>query len=323
MAIAPELLPTYKKVFFPYANQARERMQVQGGRFAYYTTAATAMLILKNRAMWMRSTMVMNDSSEVEHGLSCVSSAFKSEVGGKLQHVLDQHYPGLSKEVADTFYAWAPGFSKDTFILCLSEHSTEDDAYGRLSMWRAYGGEAGVALVLNGDVMSRESDALAAYSMPVAYLDDSGLRQKLAEIVNEISLNADLVKAIGREATQNTIFNMLRYATVCTKHPAFAEEREWRVVASPALQSSPFVPVEVETVGGIPQRVLKVELKDHPDQGLVGLEPDKLIDRVLIGPSQHADAIGQALWCGLTDAGVSEPEKRIYKTGIPLRPNQR
>jgi hypothetical protein len=190
-------------------------------------------------------------------------------------------------------------------------------------MWRAYGGEAGVALVINGDVMFRESDVLAAYSMPVAYLDDSGLRQNLAEIVDVIGSNADLVKLIGREATRDTIFNMLRYATVCTKHPAFAEEREWRVVASPALQSSPLVPVEVETVGGIPQRVLKMGLKDQPDQGLVGLEPDKLIDRVLIGPCEHADAIYQAMWLGLTEAGVSEPEKKIYKTGIPLRPNQR
>ncbi|MDZ7892444.1 MAG: DUF2971 domain-containing protein [Rhodoferax sp.] len=292
MTIAPELLPIYKKVFFPYANEAVERMQAQGGRFAYYTTAATAMLILKSRAMWMRGTMVMNDSSEIEHGLSCVLSALKSDVGSQLEKVLDKQYPGLTKEVVDSFVAWAPGFSSDTFILCLSEHFSPDDAYGRLSMWRAYGGEAGVALVINGNVMFRESDALAAYSMPVAYLDERGLRKKLTELVSGIGMNVDLLKAIGRQATCNAIFNILRFATVCTKHPAFEEEREWRVVASPALQRSPLVPVTVEAVGGIPQRVLKIELKDHPDQGLIGLEPDKLVDRVLIGPCEHADAIG-------------------------------
>lgn len=273
--------------------------------------------------MWMRSTMVMNDSSEVAHGLSCVVSALKSEVGKKLKHEIDRHYPGLMAEILDTFYAWSPGFSKDTFILCLSEHMPADDAFGRLSMWRAYGGNAGVALVINGDVLFQESDALAAYSMPVAYLDDDGLQQQISEVVDGIGKNAQLIKSIGRESTRNTIFGMLRYATVCTKHPAFAEEREWRVVASPEFQSSPLVPVEVETVGGIPQRVLKIKLEDHPDKGLIGLEPVKLIDRVMIGPCEHTDVIGQALYRGLSNVGLSDPWKTIWKTGIPLRLNQR
>lgn len=69
--------------------------------------------------------------------------------------------------------------------------------------------------------------------------------------------------------------------------------------------------------------MLKIKLADHPDKGLVGLEPARLIDRVLIGPCEHTEVIGQALWQALDSAGVPNPGDKITHTGIPLRPNQR
>lgn len=269
MAISSELRQAYKKAFLPYVAKATDRVQDSGGRFVYYTTASTAMQILRGREMWMRNTMVMNDFSEVEHGLSCVIDAYKSDAGAALKRLLEQHYEGISAEIESLFNAWIPGFRKDTFVLCLSEHTPEEDHYGRLSMWRAYGGDAGVALVMNGDVLFRPSNALAAYSSPVAYLDKDSLQHEFVVVATEMGQNAELLRNLGREGTKEAVFHMLRFATICTKHPAFAEEREWRVVASPALESSPLLPVQVEIIGGVPQRVLKVKLVDHPDMGVV------------------------------------------------------
>ena len=323
MAIAPELFPRMRGVFFPHSANATQRVLTQGGRFAYYTTAATAMLILQKKEMWMRNTMVMNDSSEVQHGLACMTAAYKAEAGLKLTRILEQLYPGLSAELIQSLNAWTPGFRNDTFVLCVSEHTAEDDQFGRLSMWRAYGGDAGVAFVINGEAMFRDSNALAAHSMPVAYMDEVALHREFQSIVNAIEGNADLLQSIGREDTRNAIFHMLRYAVVCTKHPAFAEEREWRIVSSPSIESSPLLPIQYEVIGGIPQRVLKIKLADHPDQGLTGLEPNQLIDRVLIGPCEHSAVIKQALWGALSDAGVADAGNKIFPTGIPLRANQR
>lgn len=323
MAIAPELLTRYKQVFFPHNANTTRRVQGEGGRFAYYTTAATAMLILQRCELWMRSTMVMNDFSEVQHGLSCITKAYRSEAGLRLTRLLDQLYSGLPAEIEQTLNDWTPSFRDDTFVLCLSEHTHDDDRFGRLSMWRAYGGDAGVALVVNGGAMFRESTALAVYSMPVAYLDEGTLQREFQLIVDAIELNVDLLQLIGRAETKNAIFHMLRYAAVCTKHPAFAEEREWRVIASPSMEPSPLVPVQLEVIGGIPQRVLKLALKDRPDLGLTGLEPNQLIDRVLIGPCEHSEVIGQALWGALGAAGVADAGNKIFYTGIPLRANQR
>lgn len=323
MALQPEVISAYRESFLPYAAVAAERVQTMGCRFAYYTTAATALQILHRREIWMRNTMVMNDFTEVEHGLSCVFKAYKSDGGVKLKTTLDEAYPGLSTEFERLFNTWIPGFRRDTFVACLSEHPPEEDQHGRLSMWRAYGGVAGVALVINGEVLFRPSDALAAYSSPVAYLGEGELDKELDAIATQLSENRPLLKQLGREGTKQALFRMLRFAALCTKHPAFAEEREWRVVASPSLESSPLLPVELETIGGIPQKVLKIKLANHPDRGLTGLEPNELIDRVLIGPCEHAEVIAQAIVKVLETAGVSEPWARIVYTGIPLRENQR
>lgn len=323
MPLNEKQLEAFRSVFYPYASRTLERVKSQGGRFAYYTSAATAMMILRNSTMWMRNTLVMNDFSEVEHGLECVTKAYKSAAGTKLQQFLNAQFEGITEEIAETFNAWIPGFRRDTYVLCLSEHVAEDDRYGRLSMWRAYGGNAGVAIVINGDVLFRESDALAAYSMPVAYLDEVGLQEEFNAVADSIGKNASFLQALGRTGTKDAIFHMLRYASICTKHPAFREEQEWRVVSSPALQSSSLVPVDVEVIGGIPQKVLKIKLEDHPDKGLTGLEPNQLIDRVLIGPCEHSAVIQQALLQTLNDAGIKDPGSKIFNTGIPLRDNQR
>lgn len=313
----------HKETFFPYASTATERMKNLGGRFAYYTTAATAVQILRNQEIWMRNTLVMNDFMEVDHGLDCLTEAYQSPVGQEFETALESCFPGISSEIKDLFNAWVPGVRRDTFVTCLSEHSTEDDAHGRLSMWRAYGGNAGVALVLNGNVLFRDSDALAAYSSPVGYLDVQGVINELKAVTEKIRSNSQYVKSLGRSNLKNSIFHMLRFAAVCTKHPAFREEKEWRVIASPAMEESEFLRSTIEVIGGVPQTVLKIKLEDHPDRGLYGLTPPAIIERVLVGPCEHPDVICRAMRQVLKEAGVSEPEKKVVDTGIPLRANQR
>ena len=53
-----------------------------------------------------------------------------------------------------------------------TDHSSEEDQHGRLSMWRAYGGVGRSGRHRSGSnwVFKSETDALGAYSSPVAYL---------------------------------------------------------------------------------------------------------------------------------------------------------
>lgn len=312
----------YKQTFFPYATAAADRLKDCGNKLVYYTTAATAVQILLGRQIWMRNTLVMNDVTEVRHGLNCISRAFDSPAGKALDDSLDTCFPGISGEIKAHFKEWIPGFGYDTFITCFSEHDPNDYEHGRLSMWRAYGGDAGVALVLNGDAFLRPSQALAAYSSPVAYLDAEGVQEEVKNVANQLQANRQFVQGLGRDSVKNALFHMLRFAAVSIKHPAFIEEREWRVIASPSIESSPFVTQHVETIGSIPQTVLKIGLVDLPDND-IDLTPSNIVDRVLIGPCEHPDVIWRALYQALSTAGVASPDSKIHKTGIPLRTNQR
>lgn len=311
--------PRIGRIFFPYAAERTRDVIAAGGRFVYYTTADTATSILRNRKVWMRSTTAMNDYMEVEHGFECLNAAYKAEPGTAFNRALDTCFPGLATEVRDFFNAWLPGIRQDTYMLCVSEHLPEEDQHGRLSMWRAYGGQAGVALVLNGGVMFRESDALGAYSSPVAYLTPDAFAANFARIAETIAAEAKYIRTLDRDTVKTCAFNMLRFAVLCTKHPGFHEELEWRIVASLAMHPSQFLTSSVEVVRGIPQTVLKIDLKNYPDQGLTGLALPELLNRIIIGPCEFPLVVLKALRQLLVAAEVPEPDARTFISDIPLR----
>lgn len=319
MAAAILDAPEVDRIFFPYMEQRTREVLTAGGRFVYYTTADTAVALLKGRQVWMRSTTAMNDYMEVDHGFECLRAAYHDEPGKAFNGALDASFPGLADEVRDLFNAWLPQIRYDTYITCVSEHMPAEDQHGRLSMWRAYGGQTGVAIVFNGGVLFRATDALGAYSSPVAYRTSAEFASDFAAIADRIAAATTYIRTVDRDTVKNFAFNMLRFAVLCTKHPGFHEEREWRVVATPAMHPSQLVKAQVEVVRGIPQVVLKIDLQNHPDQGLVGLALPELLDRIIIGPCEFPLVVLRALHQLLADAGVPDAQQKVTVSDIPLR----
>jgi hypothetical protein len=219
-----------QQIFFQYAYQKAEEIKKQKGLFVYYTSAETATSIIEKRQIWMRNTMTMNDYREVEHGFDCLNKAYKGEPGIKFNAVLNSCFHGLAEEVSSLFNSWLPTIRFDSYITCLSEHLPSENMHGRLSMWRAYGNQTGVALVLNGDVIFSESDVLKAYTSPVLYINQEGFSEAFMNIAERMKEETEFIVSLGRELVKNVVFNMFRFAVLCTKHPGFHEEREWRVV---------------------------------------------------------------------------------------------
>lgn len=92
---------------------------------------------------------------------------------------------------------------------------------------------------------------------------------------------------------------------------------------SPSIDGpSPWIDVSIETVGGIPQHVVKVALKDDPEAGVVGAAPETLINRVIIGPCETPFPIREALGHAMTAVGVQEAWSKIGMSFIPLRDRQ-
>jgi len=308
-----------QSIFFQEYLSEAARVQKEGTRFAYYTSSDVAFLILKNKEIWLRNTMAMNDYMEVEYGLNCLINAYKSDSGKFFQSALDGCFSNLTKDIESHFNAWIPAFKRDTFVTCFSEHSPHEDINGRLSMWRAYGGRSGVALVFNNAPMFLKTQELAAYSNPVAYASEEQMAMYLIKIGESINSEVKFISQLDREHVKNIVFHMFRTAALCNKHPGFSEEKEWRVISSPTLQKSDLVSQEAEVVRGIPQTVLKIKLKDHPDKGIVGLEIPQFLERIIIGPCEFPWIVFRALADLLTQAGVTDVTSKIFISDIPLR----
>jgi hypothetical protein len=99
----------------------------------------------------------------------------------------------------------------------------------------------------------------------------------------------------------------------------FREEREWRVIYSPAYAKSDVLIPDIQSIRGVPQQIYKIPLKDIPDQSLVGIELHSLIDRVIVGPTQYPQATYGALVSLLEKAGMTDARKRVVVSDIPLR----
>jgi uncharacterized protein YuzE len=311
-----------EEVFFPVSFEAAKRAKDAGNRFAYYTTADVAYQVIKNKRIWMRSTSTMNDYMEIQYGQNLLLAAIKSEAGHALKTAIESCQPGLFDETWEKLVAWLPGFSVDTYITCVSEHNINtENEIGRLSMWRAYGGKAGVAIVIDGSIFSIESEHLGAYASPVAYIDQTQFSDAVSDVAANVLKNQQPIRLIDREFLKNTLFNMFRFAVLCTKHPGFAEEREWRVVSSPIMHRSKVLESETAIVRGVPQPILKIPLEDFPQFGIDGLSIPKLVSRLIIGPCEFPTVTYRALFDVLRESGVENPNDIIFKSNIPLRQN--
>lgn len=65
-------------------------------------------------------------------------------------------------------------------------------------MRRAYGGMPGGAVVLNPSVFLAQSDALPAFTSPVAYLSEADFEHELGRVTDNLAENLEFLKEEGR-----------------------------------------------------------------------------------------------------------------------------
>lgn len=308
------------RIFFPYADRQLQRVS-QKSRFAYYTNAETARRILANEEIWMRDTYDMNDAMEIEYGFDCLHRAFgDAALKSRFMAVLDDCADDLADEVLQRFDNWSPHLKTHTFIACVSKHRSCENHHGRLSMWRAYGGRSGVALILNAEAMLKiPSQALGTYSSPVAYMTASQVRKELRAVVRNMEDARELLCSLGRERVRDNVLSMLHFAVLCIKHPGFHEEREWRIITNAQWPEVAVRTSAIETIRDIPQKVQKIKFRDDPQNGLHGLGLPHLLNRIIIGPNADPQPLKEEFVALLERAGVRHPHKKIVVSNIPLR----
>ena len=160
-------------IFHPYALRKIWNAVNKNLRFVHYTTADTGIKIIRSKEVWMRKSSCMNDFSEIQHGLDCLKFAYERNKN-ESEKLFDSMFPNFSAKLEQLFNQWIPDFEYNTYVACVSEHNTpegkSEDVLGKLSMWRAYGGRAGVAIVMNGASFHAPTDALRLTQILLAIL---------------------------------------------------------------------------------------------------------------------------------------------------------
>ena len=305
-------------LFFPEAVKRVNEFRTQGLRLVYYTSAATALQIIQGKEIWLRNAAVMNDYAEIAYGRDALSGAIGSDKGHSLVAFLNNAFDGLGDTSLTRFEAWAGSILSETYITCVSEHPAEEDMYGRLSMWRAYGGEAGVALVINADFLDNHAPDWGVISSPVTYADDAHFQALFAEMVDGILQEREFVASANRQLVARYFENAMIFAATCTKHPGFLEEREWRLLANTRLWPAPKLRSEVAVLRNVPQVVMKMPLGEFPDLNVTASIP-ALLSGAIIGPCDHPQIVAAALVNALQTAGVRNAIEYVTQSDIPLR----
>lgn len=311
------------EVAFPYANRRIEEARTKNVRFSHYTSAFAALQIIEKKEVWLRNALLMNDFSEVQHGQDRLRSAWHDDsLGGRLKQLLENVRVGLSGELAQAFDQRAHDRISQTYLISISEHgngSLDEDHYGRLSMWRAYGGATNVAFVFKNTPFLTESDALSAFTNPVLYCDQNRFNAEFSIVVDALEEHLETAKQLGADNLKSILENAFHFSTVAAKHPGFAEEQEWRVIYSPSVWPSDKIRSDIEVISGVPQRVYKLPMQNFPEQGFFGATLPELLEEIIIGPTESGWPIYDALVEKLHAAGVENPESKVRRSDIPLR----
>jgi hypothetical protein len=218
------------------------------------------------------------------------------------------------------FDGWFRDTSLNTYISSISEHMPSEDSHGRLSMWRAFGGNtARVAFVLKVPYQSGISEVLPIMFSPVGYLSTEGVHGVLREVIENINNERAFLQSIERPHLVGMVFTMLLAAVTCLKHEGFEEEREWRVIYSPKRQPSPLMKSVITEISGVPQPVYLLPLDGSISPALADIDFATMFDRLIIGPSPYPWPMYESFSEALSKAGVENAGERVFISGIPIR----
>lgn len=304
-------------IFMPQYVERVSKFTENNQKLVHYTSAATALSILKNKEIWMRNTRCMNDFSEVRYGIELFTRFCQKP---EKYDLLKKDWGKKAGVFEEAFFSAVEAFdewSNSTYICCFSEQEAEEDQLGRLSMWRGYGTDCGVAMVLRLNSFLPQNNDFQIYTTPVEYLTEKGFDDYLIEFGQRIEAEKSFIEALTDRVIEEWTANMIKAAVVSIKHPGFKEEREWRVIAD--LNSCQGLKLDTIAVNGIPQLVMKLPLTAEMENNRKGFSIPANLDHLIIGPTSHPAIIAKALAEELAKCGVTDLSKKITVSGIPYR----
>lgn len=295
---------------FAYADRRQAALQ-PNKRLAYYTTAETALRIIQDQTFWLRNPELMNDYQEVIHGRSCLEAVLADpDVIAGAAATVDAMFPGF---FANLVSAWSESAHSATilrFVASLSEIDIADNR-GTLSMWRAYGGSNGVALIMRNALMDLDSNFINTFHSPVLYGDATDVKALVLEVFANLAAISGLVVSNGAAFLRERLLIALEFAMLSIKHPGFEEEQEWRMIHH-LCDESAHLKYKSKVVRGNAEVICELNLGSHED-----LAPNIIIEKVVVGPCAFPASTAMAIRRAFHGLGGAVPE--VVTSDIPLR----
>jgi len=138
----------YGEVLRPDFNEEKKKLSSKKSKLVHYTSAEAALKIIRSKNIWLRQTKLMNDYSEIEYGINQLLNTYNSDlINSKFKEFFSLLSPTLGADFERAFNDQLNQFRYNTYVLIIAEHEFDENNYGRLSMWRAYGRSSGVAML--------------------------------------------------------------------------------------------------------------------------------------------------------------------------------
>lgn len=311
-------------ICFPYAGDAFISTKDDANfRFAHYTSADTAIKIIKRKALWMRNARVMNDYSEIIYGQKFLEHAWEAAKDFKetLKSIDDNIVSAVETVINNSFH----DRFRETYITSLIHHDVSskkpESKDGRLSMWRAYGGETNVAFIFHPQQFFDDDESINLFISPVLYADQEEFSKQFERIANGFKEHQELLRSSRPDQIVAALVRAFHFTILSTKHRGFVEEKEWRVLYSPSLATSPITESDTVTIGGVPQIIHKITLLKSSEKHPLDTSLPTILDKIIIGPCQNPKIIRDALRAELETAGIKDAHDRILISDIPFRRN--
>lgn len=226
-------------IFFSHNQKQIKELFKKNSDLVHYTSATVAHSILTEGKIWLRNISYMNDFQEVLLGQQLLKKSLENNNCELLSRLVNElsdidsskNWMDIISNILNNAQYWG---LFHTYIACFSEHIPEEKDYGRLSMWRAYGGDNSTALIFNSkSTISKNMGDI--FLTKVLYGDEktNTITNAVTAFIDNIELYFSYLKNIAKQ-NPTLIEVYVKRALVCAmisiKHIGFKEENEWRLV---------------------------------------------------------------------------------------------
>jgi hypothetical protein len=281
------------------------RTGTKPARLFHYTSHSGLLGIVSSNVLWATNALYLNDSSELSYGLSMARAHLNAIEN---QSSLVEQFLRRGADLLD-LDVLVPG--RQFYACCFCENPDI------LSQWRAYADRGGgYAIGFDMEDLGRAGGKRHLSLFPVDYgagrneellaHDIKALCEALVHCAQQSPANDDvLISAACEDLKLAFIFRLF-----WLKHPGFAEEKEWRILAN--FDSTDVTRIKFRQ--GQTTLVPYVELEPSEFGDAMEQLP---IREVVHGPTAHPQLAAQALHALFKKHGFNAP--RIWGSTMPLR----